>query len=88
MYFRLAKLFEKRNQAPERALALRKRVTALAKYIDQVTAHKQIRPNQPVTLMSEYLQAVNALAYFQAGKNDAEAAGRLPAGVRGTGIHH
>jgi len=75
VYYRLARLYEKRNQPTQRAQALGKRVTALAKYIDQLLARKPIRPNKPITLVYEYLQAVNSLAYFHSGTNDTEAAG-------------
>lgn len=71
--YRLTKLFEKRNQTPERAQALGERVASLQKYFDQLVAGKAIRPNDPTKLVSEYLQAVNALAYFHAGKNNTEA---------------
>jgi tetratricopeptide (TPR) repeat protein len=74
VHYRLTKLYENRNQTQERGKALLRRVEGLSKYVDQVKAGKPITPNKPITLVYEYLQAVNALAYFHSGKNDPEAA--------------
>jgi tetratricopeptide (TPR) repeat protein len=74
VHYRLAKLYEKRNQPTEQALALGKRVSALQKYIDELVARKPMEAKQAGKLVSEYLQAVNVLAYFHTGKNNDKAA--------------
>ena len=70
--FRLTKLYEKQGKDPERAAALRERADTLAGYVEQLVAGKQLRPNDPTKLVSEYLFAVDAFGYFRQGKNDPE----------------
>jgi len=71
--FRLSKLYEKQKRAPEREQALNERVELLTGYFSNLVAQKQIQPNDPITLVSEYLHAINALAYFYGGRNPAGA---------------
>jgi len=71
--FRLSKLYEKQQRAPEREQVLQKRVDTLARYFNQLRNPLGPQPKDPVTLVSEYLYAINALAYFYDGRNIAGA---------------
>jgi hypothetical protein len=70
--YRLTKLYEKGNQITRRQ-ALEERVTILAQYYARLVERKPITPNNPTRLVSEYLQAVNALGYFLASNDIAQA---------------
>ncbi len=70
--YRLTKLYEKANQILRRQ-ALEERVTTLAEYYARLVERKPITPNNPTRLVSEYLQAVNALGYFLASNDIAQA---------------
>jgi hypothetical protein len=68
--YRLSKLYEKQGRLPEQERELKDRSDTLAEYFGALVAHKTLEPNDPVTLVSEYLQAVNALGDFYKRKND------------------
>lgn len=71
--YRLAKLYEKQGRVPEREQALRDRVDVLTKYFNQITTPSAPRPKDSITLVSEYLYAISALAGFYKGKDNAKA---------------
>jgi len=71
--FRLARLYDKQKKVPEREQALRARVDTLTKYFNQLAIPAGPPPKDPALLVSEYLYAINALAYFYDGQNTAEA---------------
>ena len=72
--YRLSKIYENQQRVTEREQALRDRVDTLTRYVNQLNIPTGPQPKDPVTLMSEYLHALNALAYFYTGaKNDAAA---------------
>jgi tetratricopeptide (TPR) repeat protein len=71
--FRLARLYDKQKKVPEREQALRARVDTLTKYFNQLANPAGPPPKDPALLVSEYLYAINALAYFYDGQNTAEA---------------
>jgi tetratricopeptide (TPR) repeat protein len=68
--YRLTKLYEQQNKKQEREQALKNRVNTLAAYFKQLTS-----PASPdaVYLVSEYLYALDALAYFYQDNAEAEA---------------
>ena len=71
--YRLSKLYEKQKRSADREKAMNDRVELLTGYVNKLTSQQQIQPNDPVTLVSEYLYAINALANFYDGGNPAGA---------------
>jgi hypothetical protein len=71
--YRLARLYDRQKMLPEQEQALRDRVDTLARYFSLLATPAGPQPKDPVTLVSEYLYAIQALAYFYDGKDDAKA---------------
>lgn len=70
--YRLARLYDRQKMLPEQEQALRDRVDTLTRYFN-LLATPGPQPKDPVTLVSEYLYAIQALAYFYDGKDDVKA---------------
>jgi tetratricopeptide (TPR) repeat protein len=71
VWFRLGKLYEKEGKETQREQALKQRVDTLARYFSQITSPPGPRPENPVSLVSEYLYAINSLAaYYKDLKTD------------------
>ncbi|HMJ25733.1 MAG TPA: tetratricopeptide repeat protein [Pyrinomonadaceae bacterium] len=73
VFYRLARLFEREKMLPEQEQALRDRVDTLAGYFNLLATPAGPQPKDPVTLVSEYLYAIQALASFYEGKDVARA---------------
>ena len=77
IHFQLAELYRKQKKLPEREQAIRSRLELLTKYFNRLLTPGASRPKSPITLVSEYLNAVEASAFIleQQKRNDeAEAA--------------
>jgi hypothetical protein len=71
--FRLAKLYQEPDRVAERERALRARVETLARYFNQLANKTSPEPKTPDLLVSNYLHALNVLAGFYKGKDNAKA---------------
>jgi tetratricopeptide (TPR) repeat protein len=69
--FRLSKLYEKQKREDQRAQARRDRVNTMANYFKQLEMKADPPPEKPDLLVSEYLYAINALAFKNMNNDDA-----------------
>jgi energy-coupling factor transporter ATP-binding protein EcfA2 len=72
--FRLSRLYDKQKREDKRVQARRDRVNTMANYFKQLEMKADPQPEKPVLLVSEYLYAINALAFNNKNNDEAGAA--------------
>ena len=70
--FRLSRLYLEQKRTAEREQSLRDRVDTLAKYFKQLEMKTEPQPKNPVSLVYQYLHALNALAFGNKNRDQAE----------------
>ena len=74
IHYRLGELYLKQKKMPEREQAIRNRLELLTKYFNRLLTPGGTKPKSQITLVSEYLNAVEAAAFIlEQQKRTAEA---------------
>ncbi|HKY26462.1 MAG TPA: hypothetical protein VJM12_00795 [Pyrinomonadaceae bacterium] len=81
IHYRLGEVYLKQKKIPEREQAIMNRLELLTKYFNRLVTPGGPRPRSQITLVSEYLNAVEAAAFIleQQRRNDEAAAAYQPA---------
>jgi hypothetical protein len=68
--YSLGELYRKQKKAPEREQVIRRRLEILTEYFNRLADPKALpRPKSPITLVSEYISAVDAAAFVYTAIN-------------------
>jgi tetratricopeptide (TPR) repeat protein len=75
IHYQLAELYGKQRRGPEREQAMMRRLEVLTKYFNRLNGPAAHRPKASFTLVSEYLNAIEGVAFLQStvNKNDVQA---------------